>query len=192
MIICNCCAHCWTQCTKSISHPRAHNRIKIEIKHRAASIDGINGKALKRGWWECRCIPPRGWLEQMAKADMGKDVFLRLTQVSGTAQARVLCQLRCMEDRCLSARSSLTPRSVSSGPQAVVILILLARPEIKKGTLKARIRKTLGMNGDSELQIHTAHIMAGNTLPYKQALCRHTNMYANCACCLWLSPNWGF
>lgn len=78
--------------------------------------------------------PLRGWLEQMAMADMGWEVFLRLTQVSGTAQAGVPCQLRCIEDRCLSVRSSLTPRSVSSGPQAVVILILPAGPEIKRNT----------------------------------------------------------
>lgn len=87
--------------------------------------------------------PSRGRLEQMASADTGWEVFLRLTQVSGTAHAGVPCQLRCIEDRCLSVRSSLTPRSVSSGPQAVVILILFfffffcpAGTEIKKGEIK--------------------------------------------------------
>lgn len=60
--------------------------------------------------------PSRGRPEQMAPADTGWGVFLRLTQVSGTARAGVPCQLRCIEDRCLSVRSSLTPRSVSSGP----------------------------------------------------------------------------
>lgn len=44
--------------------------------------------------------------------------------------SRVLCQLRCKEDHCLSVSSSLTPRSVSSGPQAVFILVLPARLEI--------------------------------------------------------------
>lgn len=132
MITCNCCAHCWTQSTKCINLPQAHNCEKKEIKNRAASNDGINGKALKRGWWECCCIPWEGGLEQMAMADMGWEVFLRLTQVSGAARAGVPCQLRCIEGRCLSVRSSLTPRSVSSGPQAVVILILPAGPEIKR------------------------------------------------------------
>lgn len=76
--------------------------------------------------------PLRGWLEQMSMADMGREVFLNLTQVSGTVQAGVLCQLRCIEDRCLSVRSSLTPRSVSSGPRAVVMLILPSGLEIKR------------------------------------------------------------
>lgn len=75
--------------------------------------------------------PLRG-LEQMAMAEMGWEVFLRLTQVSGTARVGVPCQLRCKEDCRLSVRSSLTPRSFSSGPQVVVILILPAGTEIKK------------------------------------------------------------
>lgn len=83
MITCNCCAHCWTQSTKYINLPRAHNCEKIEIKNRTGSNDGINGKTLKREWWECCCIPQEGgwnkWLWQIwlrslekKKIDTGK------------------------------------------------------------------------------------------------------------------------
>lgn len=84
MITCNCCVHCWTQSTKCINLTWEHNCEKIEIKNRSASSDGMNRKALKR-MMRMLLYPLRG-LEQMAMTEMGWEVFLRLTQVSGTAR----------------------------------------------------------------------------------------------------------
>lgn len=67
-------------------------------------------------------------MEGIALTAAGRDVLLGLTQVSGKM---LPCQLLGIEDCCLSARSSLTPRSVSSPPGVVVTLIRSARPQIK-------------------------------------------------------------
>lgn len=99
---------------------------KCNFENGDASSDGLNGNLLKI----ILMHPASGLVEQMAMADMGWEGFLRLTQVSATAQARVMCQLRCIEEQCLPVRSSLTPRSVSSGLKAVT-LISLARLENK-------------------------------------------------------------
>lgn len=60
----------------------------------------------------------------MAALGRGWGGFFRLTQVSGAERAGVPCQLRCKEECRLSAGSSLTPRSFSSGPQLLAIPIL--------------------------------------------------------------------
>lgn len=127
--------------------------------------------------------PLRGWLEQMAMADMGWEVFLRLTQVSGNTQVGVPCQLRCIEDHSLSARSSLTPRSVSSGPQAVVILILSTGIEIKShiGHAFANLRivyRSWGTdaNADSACK-ETKHIVIQLPLPPLPHTHKHTQTH---------------
>lgn len=74
-----------------------HNCDKGKIKNRSAASDGINGKALKSRWSECRRIPERAVtnghvrnrLRRLLKIDTGKWCLARWDAVSIKVQRGV-------------------------------------------------------------------------------------------------------